>query len=99
MIVYYPKEYKKNAPNNRLGVEVVLFDENTPFAPQTSGMYDTFLIIVQHSDNCSNLNYINSYSSSGNYHMVNTVIDCNFHSPNLETLINKFKQTEDIWLT
>ncbi len=97
MIVFYPKQYEKNAPNNRLGVEVIVSDSYT--FPTSSGMYDTFVIIVKHLDGVGKLNYCCEYADNGNLHVINTNIDCNFHSNNLETLIDKFKQTEEIWLT
>ncbi len=97
MIVIYPTQYQKNAPNNRLGVEVVSTKDQT--MPKPSGMYDIFVIIVSHMDDVGELNYKVSYCNKSNQHIVNTVIDCNFHSKNLEILIDKFKQIEEIWLT
>jgi hypothetical protein len=97
MIVIYPIQYQHNAPNNRLGVEVVSSKDQT--LPKPSGMYDTFVIIVSHMEGVADLNYKVYYCNTNNLHIVNTTIDCNHHSTNLETLINKFKQTEEIWLT
>jgi hypothetical protein len=97
MTVIYPMQYEKNAPNSRLGVEVVSSKDQT--LPKPSGMYDTFVLIVSHMEGVGDLNYKVSYCGSSNLHIVNTTIDCSHHSTNLETLIDKFKQTEEIWLT
>ena len=95
MIVIYPKEYMINAPNSD-GVEVIFTGDPIPLP---SGMYDTFLMIVEHEPKMADLNYKLSFCNNNNRHTVKTMIDCNFQSKNLELLIDKFKQTEEIWLT
>jgi hypothetical protein len=94
MIVIYPKEYMSNAPNNNSEVEFIFTGDPIPLP---SGMFDTFLMVVEHESKMADLNYELSFCNNKNRHIVKTMIDCNFQSRNLELLIKKFKAIEDIW--
>lgn len=94
MTVIYPKEYMSKLPNDHLEVEFISSED---VIPHPSGMYDTFVMIVEHMSGMADLNYELSFCNKSNRHIVKTVIDCNFHSSNLEFLIKKFNEIENIW--
>lgn len=94
MTIIYPKKYIENATNNYSEVEFISSEDAIP---HPSGMYDTFLMIVEHMSGMADLNYELSFCNKNNRHIVKTVIDCNFYSGNLEFLIKKFNAIENIW--
>lgn len=95
MIVIYPKKYEKNCPSELDGVEFVKTDDKFDVAP--SGMFETFILMVEHMEGVSKFNYSLCFDADKNQHVAITKIDCNFHSRNLEMLINNLKKMEENW--
>jgi hypothetical protein len=95
MILIYPEKYKENCPN----FDNIQFLEKTNihYDQISSGLYDTMILKVEHLDDVSDFNYSSQYNRKSNIHYVWTFIDCRYKSKNLELLIDKFKQIEEIW--
>jgi hypothetical protein len=97
MIIFYPEEYKENAP--KYG-DVRFYPTKDKFAPinvDDNGLYDTFVLKVGHFDGEDVLNYGGHKELNGNIHYYTTSVDCRYESKNLGILIDKFKSVEDIW--
>ena len=97
MIIFYPEEYKENAPKYGNVRFYPTKDKFMSINVDDNGMYDTFVLKVEHSDGEDVLNYGGYKELNRNIHYYTTSVDCRYESKNLDILIEKFKKWEEIW--
>jgi hypothetical protein len=96
MIILYPKdfEFQNDLPD---GCGLKYYDVGSYDVEEfLSGLYDTVILSVHHEAGAMSLNYMMSFINP-QCHYVRTIINCDYKSANLQTLINKFHKIEDIW--
>jgi hypothetical protein len=95
MIVIYPEKFKGNQKFDD-DIEVQYRNEKNWNTPITSnGMYSTVVLFVNHKEGEGSLNYELSFKGE-TLNVVNTNIDCNYQSDNLNYLFDIFQDFEDI---
>jgi hypothetical protein len=94
MIVIYPEKFKGNQePEDFLDIRY-RDEENWDDPVPINGLFSTVVLVVNHKEGEGNLNYEASFKG-GTLHVVNTNIDCNYHSDNLKYIIRIFEQFEE----
>lgn len=97
MIIFYPEEYKENAPKYGNLRFYPMKDRFTHAEVDDSGLYDTFVLKVGHFDDVNVLDYRGYKEINRNIHYYTTSIDCRYKSKNLDMLIEIFEKIEKIW--
>lgn len=96
MTVVYPEEFKGNQkfPD---GVDVIYWDHKGNAYPHIKhdGMTDIIVLAVDHEEDEDQENYEIRYWGQS-VHRFYTNVDCRYHSKNLDHLIKKLTQIEEI---
>jgi hypothetical protein len=88
MTIIYPKHGMQKFPKD---LHVIHSDDDVTL----SQLEDTFVLSVHHQTDADRLAY-DGYFRDG-VHKISTNVDTNYHSKNLEFLIDVFTKYEEIW--
>ena len=98
MTVVYPEEFKGNQKfdYNEEVVEIIYWDQSEGITiSKHDGMTDQIVLWVDHDIHQDRENYRSTYIGNG-VHNFTTDVDCRYHSKNLDHLIKKLTQIEEI---